>query len=334
MAVNPFTLESVIREMDPTTSPEAIIHKIKMIDLGLSAEDEFQAIITWLGRCKICHKLENVEFHSRIFNNSKVPDLIAVFEYNGVKIVTAIEVKSNNDNKLDWKPQYYDEYLAYQDAIGIPVLIAWKHNDFGIWTLNSLSSFKKAITNYHLTLEDAFKDNLLSCIAGDRAYQLCDGVGLHIKLKKGSMVNKDHSAGSETWNVIITDAWFSDSSNVRYKELPNGIWPLFLASNLSAISTIKDPIIVQEYIIRAKEEEALSLQYLHMALPIIIKFTQTEETIRWREMLQSDSLPVSGNELKEALEKTIGPFTRYIVSIKPSSIPEFINPEMMQKLYD
>lgn len=333
MVVNPFTLASVLRELDPSISTDDLIHKIKTIDLGLTAEDEFQAILTWLGRCKICHKLENIEFHSRKFHKINVPDILAVFEYNDIKIVTAIEVKSNSSNKLDWKSEYYNDLLSYQEAIGIPVLIAWKHNDFGIWTLNSLSSFKKAVTNYHLSMENAFKDNLLSCIAGDRAYQLCDGVGLHIESTKQSVVEKDLTSGEETWNVVISDAWFSDSSNEKYKEIPNGIWPLFLASNLSAISTINDPIIIQEYIFKSKEENGFSLQYLHMALPIIIKFTQSDEMINWRKMLKSDSLPVSGDELRKALANTIGPFTRYVISVQPSHIPEFLNDEIVEKLF-
>lgn len=333
MTLNTFTLASVIRELDPSVSAHEIIRKIKNIDLGLSVEDEFQAIITWLGRCKVCHKLENIEFHSRNFMKINIPDLFAVFEFNSIKIVTAIEVKSNSNNKLDWKAQYYDDFLSYQEAIGIPVLVAWKHNDFGIWTLNALSSFKKAVSNYHLTMEDSFKDNLLSCIAEDRAYQLCDGVGLHIESKKQSIVGNDLSSGEEIWNVLITDAWFSDSSNEKYKNIPNGIWPLFLASSLTAISTINDPVVIQEYVFKSKEEDGLSLQYLHMALPIIIKFTQSDDTIKWREMLQSDSLPVSGDELRKTLLNTIGPFTRYVISVEPSHIPEFLDAEILDKLF-
>ena len=70
-----------------------------------------------------------------------------------------------------------------------------------------------------------------------------------------------------------------------------------------------------------------------MALPIIIKFTQSDDTIKWREMLQSDSLPVSGDELRKALLNTIGPFTRYVISVKPSHIPEFLDAEILDKLF-
>jgi len=298
MEINTFTLTSVLRELDPTTSAEEAIRRIKTIDLGLSAEDEFQAIITWLGRCKVSHKIENIEFHSRGFVKINIPDIIAAFEYKGIKIITSIEVKSNKEKKLDWTNSYYNDFLAYQQAFGVPVLVAWKHTDLGIWTLNALSSFTKALTNYHLSMEDAFKDNLLSCLAGDKAYQLGEGVGLHVEGKKLSLVNKNIVLAEEEWKIQITNAWFTDSTSNKYGELPNGVWPLFLASSISSISSIEDSIIKQDFVFHAENENGISLQYLHMALPLIIKFTDSDDSISWREMLRNDTLPISGNELR------------------------------------
>ncbi len=332
MAINLFTLTSVIRELEPLASPEEVINRIKTIDLGLSAEDEIQAILTWLGHCRICHKIENIGFQSRDFPKLIIPDLIAVFEHNGLKLSTAIEVKSNSNSKLDWKPEYYNGLLAYQDSVGLPVLIAWKHSDYGIWTLNSLATFKKSYVNYHLSFEDSFKENLLSCIAGDRAYQLCDGVGLHIESKKQGVIERKTDSEEEIWNIIITDAWFSDSLNNHYKKIPHGIWPLFLAADIDVSDTVNDPMVLQEYIFKGGEGDNLKLQYLHMALPIIVKFAQADETIHWRKKLETDTLPVSGYELRKVLNSTIGSFTRYVFSITPSTLPPFLNDADLKKL--
>jgi Holliday junction resolvase len=324
MELNLFTITEVLKEIDPSISPQEAFNRIKQIDYGLSAEDEFLAIITWLGRCRLCHKNENVVFSSFSREKQVIPDLIAVFEFKKSVLPVAIEVKSTKTNQLNWTDSYYKSLLSYQINIGIPVLVAWKHSDINIWTLNSLQSFSKAKTNYHLSFEKAFQDNLLSCIAGDIAYQLCDGVGLHLVYSKEELISKDEDDKGETWNVVIKDAFFTDGNGKHYSTLPEGVWPLFIACDQYNDSEVGGNEIFQKYIIDSTKPGINSFQYLHIALSQLIRFFQNDSTIKWRQKLRDNSLPVSSEHLKKALSTSFGVFARYVFHFLPKTIPEFL----------
>ena len=64
--------------------------------LGATApEDEFIAISTWSGRCSLIHKLAPDKYPAESDKDYKVPDLLAVFEYQSRRIPALVEVKSS-----------------------------------------------------------------------------------------------------------------------------------------------------------------------------------------------------------------------------------------------
>ena len=93
----------------------AVAERVKRLDLGLPAEDEFAMLLTWLDRCCLVHRLDQFQSPPASKNEYQVPDLFAVFEHDGEKIVTLIEVKSTNDKILSWKPEYYEALKRYGD---------------------------------------------------------------------------------------------------------------------------------------------------------------------------------------------------------------------------
>lgn len=55
-------LHEAIQQMGWSTDPTLLINRVKRLDLGLPAEDEFIFIISWLGKCSLAHKLDQSQF--------------------------------------------------------------------------------------------------------------------------------------------------------------------------------------------------------------------------------------------------------------------------------
>jgi hypothetical protein len=70
---------------------------------GLSAEIEFAAILSWLGRCSLVHRLEQECFSSKSDVNWSIPDLFAVIEHGGETMPVFIEVKTSGEEVLKVK---------------------------------------------------------------------------------------------------------------------------------------------------------------------------------------------------------------------------------------
>ena len=325
MSLNIFTLANVLRQLDPSASPTEIIKRLSQIDLGLSAEDEFQCIAVWLGKCLMCHKLEEVPFVSSDFQPVRVPDVVAVFSVENRTIPVAVEVKSTSSRKLSWKNAYYEELSRYGFLTGLPVLVAWKHADLGIWTLTDISAFCIAKKNRILSTSEAFRENLLGVLAGDVLYQLIDGVGLHIEALKKELLRSDTEDNSQTWKLVITKAWFTDGNDREYRRTPPGIWPLFLASHLTTNTEVTSEMVRQHFVVDSSDEESKNTQWLHRALPLIMHFTEGDPAkILWRQKLLHNDLPTNGGRLKDALRGSFGVFSKYVLEQQPVTLPPYL----------
>ncbi len=80
------------------------------------------------------------------------------------------EVKSKNENKLSFKPDYIARLQSYADLLGLPLLIAWKYHS--LWVLFEAKHLRKAVSNFNISFETAYKENLLGILVGDFAYKI------------------------------------------------------------------------------------------------------------------------------------------------------------------
>jgi Holliday junction resolvase len=324
--INPFTITQVLKELRSSDDPRKLAERIKQIDLGFTAEDELQAILVWLGRCSVCHKLENVAFVSKGKAQVGVPDVLAVFDVVNSNFCTVIEIKTSIKSTLHWSAKYVEGFLRYQEITGIPVLIAWKHPQLGIWTINDIAVFERTQNAYKLTLERAFKENLMGILAGDVCYQLVDGVGLHITYQKEKLIEKEVSSGTETWQVRITDAYFTDGKGIKYTETPPGIFPLFLASPFISNTEENSEMIFHSFVINSQSQSAGDIQFLHNVFPIFLFFSHKNgNKVEWRDIIKKGILPLNGEELKTALETSVGVFSKYEIQQKPQTLPKWLN---------
>ena len=135
-----------IRAMDP----DKFIEKVKRTHRGLSAEHEFAAIASWLGKCSLLTQLAGVLHSSEEY---RVPDFLVVVKRDGKDVPFLVEVKTDSKDKLKWSAEYMASLRALSDLMKLPLLIAWKRH--GLWVLTDSTLFTKKVTAYHLTFDDA-----------------------------------------------------------------------------------------------------------------------------------------------------------------------------------
>ena len=84
-------IQEVLTELGWDAAPKEIAEKVRRLDLGLPAEDEFTAICSWLGKASLVHKLDQQQAPLESRDAYQVPDLLAHFDNAGPLLV---EVKS------------------------------------------------------------------------------------------------------------------------------------------------------------------------------------------------------------------------------------------------
>jgi Holliday junction resolvase len=312
-----------IQQLGWDADSSSVIDRIKRLELGIPAEDEIAFILSWLGKCIIIHKLDQKQYPPESGESFQVPDLFACFVKDDVRVPLLIEVKSSNKKKLSWKESYFNKLKSYSSLVGLPIIVAWKF--YRIWLLVDIDCFKKAITNYHLTFEEAMKHNLLSHLAGDFVYKMEPNVGLHFHLKKENLVSSeqiDPSYREEKWQVRIEQASFVNSGGKELSTLHAGLWPLFISAEPVSEERFERDIIHQSFVI----PEDSGMHFAHSALPILLTFfMDTEEKIHWRKHLNDHKFPVHFKTFYEAASEGLKDnFVRYVIHQQPYKIPQFL----------
>lgn len=137
----------------PGADAGAIAARVKRLQLGLPAEDEFSVLLNWLGHCRLVHKLDQLQRPQESRKHLRVPDLLAIFTYKGRDVPVLIEVKSSVDKTLSWQPGYHDALQRYADTLKLPLLIAWRRGTF--WSLFEARHLTKAVKNFNIKFGDA-----------------------------------------------------------------------------------------------------------------------------------------------------------------------------------
>ena len=132
-------IHEAIQQLGWSAEPTSLAERVKKLDLGLPAEDEFIFILSWLGKCSLVHKLDQGQFPPESKKELQVPDLLASFETKLGSKVVLIEVKVSNKKKLVWRPDYLKKLKNYASRLGLPLLVAWKF--YGLWILVEVGSF-------------------------------------------------------------------------------------------------------------------------------------------------------------------------------------------------
>jgi Holliday junction resolvase len=316
---------------------EKAIERFQILDRGLSAEDEFVALVNWLGRCELIHKLDQKQTPSSSKDLYRVPDFFAVFNSDEHKIPVLIETKSTKDTKLKWSAKYFGQLKRYADLLNLPLLIAWKcrfnESDFAYWTLFDSSAFEKPNESYKISLQVASHENLLGQLAGDFALDIKAGVGLHIKLKLIGDVN-DWQVMKQTGNYYgqVNILW----TNGNGDEIPKTLMTPELLAILNCVPSLSessqndtDGIIFQSFALT--DNKILFTQHM-LAILLAETISQSGSTIKWRNVVEKNMLPVSPSAILETATKLQNEnIVNFVFHQIPGSTPAYLQEIQTQR---
>lgn len=309
-----------LQQLGKNVDANALAERIKRLDLGLPAEDEFSMLVSWLGQCRLIHKLDQFQAPPGSRGLYQVPDLAAVFEYEEKKLSVLIEVKTTEFKTLSWRPDYFDGLRNYGMQMGLPILVAWKLKPLGLWTLFELGHFTRAGQNYSITPESAMRESLMGILAGDFGVVIRQGVGLHFSIKKEEKLSerKTEDGYVEKWRMRVEDAYFVDGNRQRLKSIGR-LWPFFLSAQRPQ-QQINDTHAHQSFVVETEEpcwvQETLALLFEFQA--------KQEEPLNWREILQNHQVPVEASEIRQVAQEGIGKgVVRCVLHLEPHTRPAF-----------
>ncbi len=314
-------IHEVLLELGWNADVEAVARRVRRLDQGLPAEDEFTAICAWLGKTRLIHKLDQHQSPPASREKYQVPDLLAQFEKAGPFV---IEVKSKKAAKLSFKPDYYQRLLAYAELVGMPLLIAWKFH--GLWTLFDIGHLQKARTNFNISFDGAIKENLLGVLAGDLAYKIEPGAGMSFRFRKEELldVSKDGTTTSEHWLTRIDKVTFTIAGGEPASDLAPEVATLFTTWDLEEHQTHSDTHI--EVAFRAGIE---GMMFGHMALVHLLNWNQRAGLpINWRHAIRRDSVVANMTNFSQALDRGLKQkVVRLILRQQPQTWPDFLLPK-------
>jgi hypothetical protein len=221
-------ISEAIQQLGLDTDPQALTKRIRVLQVGLPAEDEFSVILTWLGRCRLVHKLDQLQSPRLSRERWAVPDLLAVFDYDGHDVPVLIEVKTTpfSNNELSWKPAYRSAMMAYASMLNLPLLIAWRYGTF--WTLFDARHLTVSPVRYKIDWLGAMKQTLMTELAGDFSFSLRPGCGMHFRMRKLETT-------ADGFHVRIEEAYWQNAAGQRFKKA-DGVFPLFLCLEQESVS--------------------------------------------------------------------------------------------------
>lgn len=293
-------------------NPGEVAEFAKRLEQGLPAEDELSVVFHWLGQCRLVHKLDQFPYPPGVWEQYRVPDLLAVFDLGGQHYPVLIEVKTSVDNTLSWKPGYLSSLERYASLLGLPLLVGWKHQTF--WTLFETKHFRKATTNLKISFIDAMKQNLLGILAGDFSFSFRPGTGMHMRMRKV----KETTDGFEG---VIEEAYFSNADGRRH-DGSGGVLQFFLCIDQEPSVVETDTEVLQSFIIPTDQQA----EFAHRAMVTILStLTEAHDGFSWRQVLTRNQLPhLSGGPRQAAKNALDAGFLQFVIEQRPQSLPEFL----------
>lgn len=297
---------------------EKFVKRVQLIEYGLSSEVEFAAILSWLGRCSLAHRLDQDCFSSSPKCHWCVPDLLAVIDHCGVEQPVLIEVKTRNGLRLRVSTKELRSMRRYAVLSSLPLLYAWKPRPLGFWLLVDHTCFEQQGDKSVLTLNAAMQDNLFSTVAGDFMIVPKAGAGLFLE---ATMVGELRRTEQTTEGVIhLTNAEFRDASGKR-AELPGPLLP-FLCSCSEEVDTLDGDRHTKAFVVQ--DRPVYAQQVLRAA--VAIGTSGKKSPIQWRHVANDLSSYLSRESLNNAVTEGLGTFVSYGLFQHPVRWPDSLPP--------
>lgn len=318
----PRLIQDVLAELGYDADAVTVAGRVSRLDIGLPVEDEFSVVCTWLGKCQLLHKLDQHQVPIVSKQEFQVPDLLAKFSTQSSKSPILIEVKSKKDQVLSFKPEYMKRLQNYADLVGMPLLVAWKFHN--LWVLFEARHMKKADKNFNITLETAMRENLLGVLAGDVAYKIGAGAGVHLRFRKDRLLGteKNDEGYTEQWAMTIDDVSFTDREGFRRTDLDGEVQSLFTAWDLEEKEEHTESHVHMHFV--AGDE---GMQFAHTALVYLLNWESPHaDRPHWRGLLRKEQVTANVANFLAALDRAFKQkVVSHIFSFQPHAMPDFLS---------
>lgn len=319
----PRLIQDVLAELGYDADAAAVAERVRRLDIGLPIEDEFSVVCAWLGKCQLLHKLDQHQVPIASKQEFQVPDLLAKFSTQTSKSPVLIEVKSKKDKLLSFKPEYMGRLQNYAGLVGMPLLVAWKFHS--LWMLFEARHMKKANKNFNITLATAMRENLLGILAGDVAYKIGAGAGIHLRFRKDRLLGSEKTSEGQTeqWVMTIDDVSFTDREGARRTDLGSAVQSLFTAWDLEEEEEHTDSHIHLHFVAGTE-----GVQFAHSALVYLLNWESPHDgRPHWRGLLRREQVTANVASFSAALDEA---FRQKVVShvfyLQPHATPDFLLP--------
>ncbi|MDO1580978.1 restriction endonuclease [Rhizobium oryzicola] len=306
---------------------EKIVEQVKRLDIGLPAEDEFSVLCAWLGKCELLHKLEQHQMPRASKKAYQVPDILAFFSTQSLRKPVLIEVKSKRANTLSFSPDYLARLENYANMVDMPLLIAWKF--YSMWVLFEAKHLKKMKRNFNISFGDALKENLLGVLAGDLAYKIGRGAGIHFRLEKEEILSVDHNEDGrfEQWQMRLSEVAFSGREGESITNLSDDVRSLFATWDLEMQEDHADDHIWVRH--TAGND---GIQFAHTALVRLLDWSLPDGAKRsWRREARKENLNTI-TDFRRAVTKAIDEkVVQFVLDLQPHTMPDFVKPRIVEK---
>lgn len=311
-------IQDVLAELGFAADAKDVARRVRRLNHGLPAEDEFSVICAWLGRTRLLHTLGQHQTPMASKADFQVPDIIALFEAGGPFLV---EVKVCNDQTLSFKPDYYARLTQYAALLNMPLLIAWKFRS--LWTLFDVRHVKLARTNFNISYNEAMRQNLFGVLAGDVAFKLAEGAGLHLDIAKEELIESipTDNGFEETWRMRISAVQFTATGGEFRTDLHPETTQLFAVWDLESSEVHSPTHIRQSFTVGAE-----GMEFAHRALVKLLDWEGAmEDGASWRTVLRSQEITRSIAHFGAALERGLAEgVVSHIFRQRPVAMPDFI----------
>ena len=312
-------IQDVLSDLGFDADAEEVARRVRRLNYGLPAEDEFSVICAWLGRTRLLHKLDQHQSPIASKTEYQVPDILAKFEAGGPFL---IEVKVCNDPTLSFKPAYHAKLTRYASLVGLPLLIAWKHHS--LWTLFDISQLTVARKNFNISQGEAMRQNLLGVLAGDVMYKLAEGSGVHFDIAKETLVDTvaAKSGHSELWKMRISGVQFTSGGGETRTDLHPETTQLLATWDLQSTEEHSTSHIRQSFTVGPE-----GIEFAHRALVDLLDWESgMKERPSWRTVLRSNEITRSITQFEAALNRGLSErVVSHIFHQDPVTRPDFLD---------
>ena len=317
-AVHPFLYEGGPGDVEA----DKIEERIARIRQGLIPEKEFRAMSSWLGNClSICGfdqtpmpKVTGIEA-----GEMGIPDFLAFVQYKEKVLPVLIEVKVSEERTLIWSEKYLQSLQRFARILGLPLLVAWKWQIR--WALVDIAHFEKKVTAFHLPIERALEENLMSLLLGEVMYLLTDDVAFVWEAEILDWQPRENELIPPGEHQFRFKGAFFSIGERKLDEYPKGLPALFFASPQEhEIRKVGGNNIQVVYKVRPNTTPSIT----DVLLTELYLRTSGEE-IDWDKEIMEGPLPESGVFYRKLLEDGVKQgFTMYVLHQVPKTMPQFL----------